>query len=500
MNKNEQNHYISNLQSTIDLIERSQALRLSYESLNKNKDIIDINSNRNNEIKQIIRDNEKNTISKKVNENENDINIIINKAISSSVTNNQDIQIDELKSLIEKQKQDNASIVEQNNYLMKENERLLNGERPLRKQIKNLANYLRDIRSLRDVDGIRYEQLQKRFFDNIEELLSTIDGSIYAFKGSFTGQNFPGLPIVKKKQIENIIDLLVGCFAHIRSASERYPNDDILVFISLCVNICHSLSLCSCHINNLMKDINEGNELINTLENENIDIKKQLQSMIEINEQLIEKYNSTIKENKVLKENYNKNLKLYDEILEKNKNLEEKYNIFIEQNKKENINDKINNTSSENIEKINKEVQVDEINSLKEKSEENSKLYDELSNNHKILNTKYQNSKKIITKIQKEFKKSTKLNILLNQKIKNYNIEYVKLKNINESETKKNLEYKLKIKELLNKNQEIVKELDKIKYSLKIKEKEEKDCEIQKHNLHIESKNLKEELKSEIKS
>jgi len=486
MNKNDQNQYISNLQSTIDLIERSQAVRLSYESLIKNNNSKDINSDNNinnengNEIENSINEKSKNISESEKNTNDNNINAIINKIVLSSTSNNQDNQINELKNLIEKQKQDNASIIEQNNYLIKENEKLLNGERPLRKQIKCLANYLRDIRSLRDEDGIRYEQIQKRFFDNIEELLSTVDGSIYAFKGSFTGQDFPGLPIVKKKQIENIIDLLVGCFAHIRSAAEKYPDDDILVFISLCVNICHSLSLCSCHINNLMKDINEGNELINTLQNENIDIKNQLQSMIEVNEQLIEKYNNTLENNKLLEEKYN------NENLKSNKDLNENNNK--------------NDLMKVNNEKSDKEIQINDTNNLNEKVIINSKLYMELNKNHNILNTKYQNSKKIIAKIQKEFKKSTKLNILLNQKLKSCNEEYFKLKNINENEIKKNQEYKSELKELNVKNQEIIKELNESKDFLKIKEKKEKESEIQKQHLHNESKNLKDELKSEIKS
>jgi len=487
MNKFEQNKYISNLQSTIDLVERSQALRLSYETLNnheKNKNINkdfenNLNKQYHHENELLMREHSNETLNSSSNLN------VINTTEKDFITNNnvnnsQECQINELKNLIEKQKQDNATIMEQNNYLMMENERLLNGERPLRKQIKNLANYLRDIRSLRDVDDIRYEQLQSKFYDNIEELLSTVDGSIYAFKGSFTGQDFPGLPLIKKKQIENIIDLLVGCFAHIRSAAERYPEDDILVFISLCVNICHSLSLCSCHINNLMKDINEGNKIINSLENDKNDIKKQLQSMIEMNEDLLQKYNNMIEKNKTLEDD--------------NKILNEKYKKYLEL-----FNENKSNTPKLNM--LNKETQTSPN---KENSNESDKIninaYDELNKNYKTLNTKYQNSKKIITRIQKEFKKSTKLNILLNQKLKTYNEECSKLKEEKQNEIKKNSDYKLKIKELNNKNMEIIKALNKSNDSLKIKEKEEYENEIQKQNLHNESKNLKDELKLEIKN
>ncbi|OUM65444.1 hypothetical protein PIROE2DRAFT_7559 [Piromyces sp. E2] len=361
MNNFEQNSYISNLQSTIDLVERSQALRLSYEALCNNEKNKDNNSKNydGNLKKQYSQETLLNESSRNMNESSDSINCInvndiINKNISSSTNTNQENQINELKSLIEKQKKDNASIVEQNNFLMMENERLLNGERPLRKQIKKLSNYLRDIRSLREVDSTRYEIVQKRFFDNIEELLSTVDGSIYAFKGSFTGQNFPGLPLIKKKQIENIIDLLVGCFAHIRSAAENYPEDDILVFISLCVNICHSLSLCSCHINNLMKDINEGNDRVNLLEEENNDIKKQLQSMIEMNEGLIQKYNREMEKNKILEEN--------------NSHIQEKYKNYMELYIKEKDNNTIEKSLMEKKnEKIDKEIQPspnEEINKI----------------------------------------------------------------------------------------------------------------------------------------
>ncbi|ORX43305.1 hypothetical protein BCR36DRAFT_586781 [Piromyces finnis] len=492
MNKLEQNNYMANLQSTIDLIEKSQALRLSYEALCKNnkneKENINTSSlKKQNSQETLLNESLKNLdesseLINKINMNDNDN---INKGISllSNSNINQEKQINELKSLIEKQKKDNASINEQNNFLMMENERLLNGERPLRKQIKNLANYLRDIRSIREVNDTRYELVQKRFFENIEELLSTVDGSIYAFKGSFTGQNFPGLPLIKKKQIENIIDLLVGCFAHIRSAAENYPEDDILVFISLCVNICHSLSLCSCHINNLMKDINEGNDIINSLEEENIAMKSQLQSMVKMNEDLLNKYNNLEEKNKSLEENKNY--------------IEEKYKNYMElYNEEKNKNDMKKDLIETKEKKVDKEIQTcssDKNNNI------DINMYNELNKDYKALNSKYQNSKKIIDKIQKEFRKSTKLNILLNKKLKNYNEECMKLKNSNQNEIKKNIEYKLKIKELNCKNIEITKLLNQSNDSLKLKEKEEKENVIQKENLRNESKNLKEVLKTEIK-
>ena len=490
MNKFEQNNYMSNLQSTIDLVERSQALRLSYEALcnnERNKENTgkncDGNLRKQNSQETLLNEPSRNMNESSDSLNNININDIINKC-TSSINTNQENQINELKSLIEKQKKDNASIVEQNNFLMMENERLLNGERPLRKQIKSLANYLRDIRSLREVDETRYEFVQKKFYDNIDELLSTVDGSIYAFKGSFTGQNFPGLPLIKKKQIENIIDLLVGCFAHIRSAAENYPEDDILVFVSLCVNICHSLSLCSCHINNLMKDINEGNDIINSLEEENNDVKNQLQSMVEMNEGLLQKYNNEVEKNKILEEN--------------NVHMQDKYKNYMELYKKEKDNNVLEKSLLEKkIERVDKEIQASP-NEEEEKIDIN--VYNELNKNYKSLNNKYQNSKKIIGKIQKEFKKSTKLNVLLNQKLKNYNEQCIKLKNSNQNEIKKNNEYKLKIKELNNKNMEIIKALNKNNDSLKIKEKEEKENEIQKQHLHNESRNLKDELKSEIKN